>query len=74
MQIQLGQAFLRRYAEICSCGGEATRTASAYVPEGPNLHVGGELFTANKLVVSSPYLALIGVVAVAFVLLKRRKI
>ena len=42
-------------------------------PEGPNLHVGGELFTANKLAVLSPYLALISVVAVAAVVVKCRR-
>jgi hypothetical protein len=43
-------------------------------PSNPTQHVGGELFTANKLVVLSPYLALISVVAVAAVLVKRKKI
>ena len=43
-------------------------------PLPPNQqHVGGEMFTANILVVSSPYLALIGVVAVAWVVLRRRR-
>ena len=36
-------------------------------------HVGGELFTVNKLAVLSPYLALISVVAVAAVLVERRR-
>ena len=40
----------------------------------PYRYVGGELVTANKLAVLSPYLALIGVVAVAAVLVRRRKI
>ena len=35
-------------------------------------HVGGELYTANKLAVLSPYLALISVVAVAAVVAKRK--
>ena len=42
-------------------------------PSTPYHYVGGELFSANKLVVLSPYLALFGVVAVAAVALKRRK-
>jgi len=42
-------------------------------PEGPNNHVGGEVFSANKLVVLSPYLALIGIVAVAAIVIKRRR-
>jgi len=40
----------------------------------PYHYVGGELFTANKLAVLSPYLALFSVLAVAAVLVKRRKI
>jgi len=36
-------------------------------------HVGGELFSANKLAVISPYLALFSVVAVAAVVVKRRR-
>jgi len=43
-------------------------------PSDPSGHVGGELFAANKLAVLSPYLALIGFVAVAAVLVKRRKV
>jgi hypothetical protein len=43
------------------------------VPSTPQ-HVGGELYSANKLAVLSPYLALLSVVAVAAVLVKRRKI
>ncbi len=38
----------------------------------PYHYVGGELFTANKLAVLSPYLALIGLVAVAAIVAKRR--
>jgi len=41
-------------------------------PSKPYHYVGGELFTTNKLAVLSPYLALIGVVAVAAVLIKRK--
>ncbi len=38
------------------------------------LHVGGELFTANKVAVLAPYLmALISIVAVAAVVIKRRR-
>jgi len=40
---------------------------------GPR-YVGGELYCANKLAVLSPYLALISIVAVAAVLVKRRKL
>ncbi len=46
-------------------------------PSNPYHYVGGELFTANKLAVLSPYLALIGlagVVVSAAVLVKRRRI
>ena len=42
-------------------------------PSGPSGYVGGEVFTANKLAVLSPYLALIGLVAVAAFVLKKRK-
>jgi hypothetical protein len=42
-------------------------------PAGPSGYVGGEVFSANKLAVLSPYLALISIVAVAAVLVKRRK-
>jgi len=38
----------------------------------PYHYVGGELFTANKLAVLSPYLALIAVVAVASIVAKRK--
>ena len=41
------------------------------VPSGPQ-HVGGEIFAANKLAMLSPYLALIGLVAVAAIFAKRR--
>ena len=44
------------------------------VPSNPYHYVGGELYSANKLAVLSPYLALIGVVAVAAVVIKRRKV
>ena len=43
-------------------------------PSNPPQHVGGEVFSANKLAVLSPYLALIGSVTIAAVLVKRRKI
>ena len=43
-------------------------------PPNPPQHVGGELFSANKLAVLAPYLALFSVVAVAAVLVKRGKI
>jgi len=36
------------------------------------LSFGGELFSANKLALISPYLALISVVAVAAVVVKRK--
>jgi hypothetical protein len=42
-------------------------------PSNPYHYVGGELYTANKLAVLSPYLALFSVVAVAAGLVKRRK-
>jgi hypothetical protein len=42
-------------------------------PSNPYHYVGGEVFSANKLAVLSPYLALISIVAVAAVLVKRRK-
>ena len=45
-------------------------------PSNPYHYVGGELFTANKLAVLSPYLALIGlagVVVSAVLTVKRRK-
>ena len=38
----------------------------------PYNYVGGELFAANKLAVLSPYLALIGVIAVASIVAKRK--
>lgn len=41
-------------------------------PSKPYHYVGGEVFTVNKLAVLSPYLALIGVVAVAAILAKRK--
>ena len=44
-------------------------------PEGPNNHVGGQLFTANKVAVLAPYLiGIFSIVAVAAVVVKRRKI
>ena len=43
-------------------------------PSNPYHYVGGEVFSANKLAVLSPYLALIGVAAVAIVAFKRRRI
>ena len=43
-------------------------------PSNPPQHVGGELFSANKVAVLSPYLALFSVVAVAAVIVKRRRI
>jgi len=43
-------------------------------PAAPGGYVGGEVFSANMLAVLSPYLALFSVVAVAAVLVKRRKI
>ncbi len=42
-------------------------------PSGPSGYVGGEVFSANELAVLSPYLALISIVAVAAVVIKRRK-
>jgi TolB protein len=41
-------------------------------PSGPSGYVGGELFTANKLAVLAPYLALASIVAVAAVVVKRK--
>ena len=41
-------------------------------PSTPYHYVGGELFTADKLAVLSPYLALIGVVAVGAIVAKRK--
>jgi len=41
-------------------------------PSGPSGYVGGELFSANKLAVLSPYLALISVVAVAAVVVRKK--
>jgi len=41
-------------------------------PSNPYYYVGGELFSANKLAVLSPYLALFSVIAVAAVLVKRK--
>jgi len=49
-------------------GSEASDSA----PSNPYHYVGGELFTANKLAVLSPYLALIGVVAVGAIVAKRK--
>jgi hypothetical protein len=40
-----------------------------YTPQ----HVGGEVFSANKLTVLSPYLALITLVAVAVVVVRSRR-
>ena len=44
-------------------------------PSGPSGYVGGEVFSANKLAVLSPYLALIGLVGVisTVVAVKRRR-
>ena len=42
-------------------------------PSGTSGHVGGEVFSANKLAVLSPYLALFSVIAVAAVLVKRHR-
>jgi len=50
-----------------------TTTATQPVPSVPQ-PVGGELSTANKLAVLSPYLTLLTIVAVAAVVVKRRKI
>jgi len=52
---------------------QTATTATKPVPPVPQ-PVGGELFTANKLAVLSPYLALFTIVAVAAVVVKRRKI
>jgi hypothetical protein len=41
-------------------------------PSNPYHYVGGELFAANKLAVLSPYLALLSVVAVAAIVVKRK--
>ena len=53
--------------------GVAIESRQSSRPSNPTQHVGGQLFTANKLVVLSPYLALIGVVTVAAFVLKRQK-
>jgi len=50
-----------------------TETTTYVPPTSPPGYVGGELFSANKLAVLSPYLALIGVVALAAFLVRRRK-
>jgi hypothetical protein len=47
--------------------------ARSSTPSNPYHYVGGEVFAANKLAVISPYLTLISIVAVAAVLVKRRK-
>ena len=52
---------------------DATCNQRQPAPSNPYQHVGGEVFTANKLAVLSPYLALISVVAVAAVVVKRRR-
>ena len=50
-------------------------TVNQHPPAPPvPTHVGGEVFSANKLAVLSPYLALISVVAVAAVVVKRRRV
>jgi hypothetical protein len=41
-------------------------------PSNPYHYVGGELFSANKLAILAPYLALIGIVAVAAIFAKRK--
>ena len=55
-----------------SCGSNVLTEKPQQAPGPTAGHVGGEMFTANKLAISSPYLALIGVVAVAWVVLRRR--
>ena len=60
---------------IPSSGSDFTFRTYAQVsesPSGPSGYVGGELFSANKLAVLSPYLALFSVIAVAAVLVKRK--
>ena len=61
---------------IPSSGSDFTFRTYAQVsesPSGPSGYVGGELSSANKLAVLSPYLALISIVAVAAFALKKRK-
>ena len=53
------------------CTGTAETTNPQRGPSGLQ-HVGGEMFTANKLAVLSPYLALIGLAAVAVIFKRRR--
>jgi hypothetical protein len=44
-------------------------------PSNPNVHVGGELFAASKAIIVAPYLmALFSVIAVAAVVVKRKRI
>ena len=61
------------YTEVNYWGILNTQRQSSHAPEGPNLHVGGELFTANKVAVLSPYLAFFSVIAVAAVAMKTRR-
>jgi hypothetical protein len=51
---------------------DATCNQRQPAPSNPYQHVGGEMFTANKLAVLSPYLALIGTVAVGAIVAKRK--
>ena len=49
------------------------QTLAPSPPEGPNNHVGGELFAVNKLAVLAPYLlGIFGIVAVASIVAKRK--
>ena len=52
-------------------GATVQQNAPQTTPPTPR-HVGGEVFSANKLAVLSPYIALIGVVAIAAVAFKKR--
>ena len=51
---------------------EGTVNQGQQAPSNPYHYVGGELFSANKLAVLSPYLAFFTIVAVAAVVVKRK--
>jgi len=65
----LGNVMIRAETQKITLGSKRPPSE----PPTPPQHVGGELYSANKLALLSPYLALISVVAVAAVLVKRRR-
>jgi hypothetical protein len=75
-QLHMGDGYLDIVGQeqnVLPSDYDVTCNQLSRAPSNPYHYVGGELFTANKLAVLSPYLTLISAVAVAAVLFKRRR-